>query len=315
MTESGAPLTSEVSSLVSTSSTQSSAESGGFGQDFEIYYKVSHDNGVSWSDRFQLTNNTDDDLSPSIVQLANGSIMIVYAREEGTPTIGNNIYYSLTTSGTSWTYGNVTTDVGFDRGPCVMQAEDEKIWAAWSSNRTGNPEIFSRIYNGSLWLNATQLTNSTNFDSTPSLCQTIDDTLLLFWQSSQDKPAVPPGDIYYKNSTDNGVTWSNRTQFTTDNHFDLWPTVTQIRDTSVWVAWTSDRGDQPDGNWDIYLKTSLAGDVVEDGVVDIFDLTFVAKAYGSVVGDPDYSSAADITQDDRVDIRDLIIVSKNYGAT
>jgi len=315
-TESGTPLISKPSSPVLTSSTTSSAGSAGYESDIEIYYKVSNDNGATWSDRSQLTNNTDDDLSPSIVQLINGSIMIVYGLEEGSPVTGSDIFYNVTSDGTSWTYGNITAYPGYyNQGPSIMQAGDGKIWVAWASNRSEDYEIFCKTYNGSSWSNATQLTNSTDIDSSPSIFQTIDETIWLFWQSSKDKPVVPPGDIYYKFSTDNGATWSNRTQFTTDNEFDLWPTVTQVRDTKIWVAWTSDRADQPDGNWDIYLKTSLAGDVNEDGVVDIFDLTLVAKAYGSVVGGPEYDRALDITKDGRVDIRDLSIVSKYYGAT
>jgi hypothetical protein len=308
---SGTASASSTSSSVSTSS----AESTGYELDYEVYYKVSNDNGATWSDRYQLTNNTDDDLSPSIVQLTNGSIMIVYGVEQGSPVTGSNIFYNITSDGTSWTYGNITAYSGYDQGPSIMQAEDEKIWVAWASDRSENYEIFCKTYNDSSWSNVTQLTNSTNFDSAPSIFQTIDDTIWLFWQSSQDKPVVPPGDIYYKFSTDNGATWSDRTQFTTDGNFDLWPAVTQIRDTSIWVTWTSDRADQPDGNWDIYLRASLAGDVNEDGVVDIFDLTDVAKAFGSVVGDPEYDLDSDITKDGRVDMRDLIIVSKYYGAT
>jgi len=315
-TESGTPLISKTSSPVLTSSTTSSSESAGYESDIEIYYKVSNDNGATWSDRSQLTNNTDDDLSPSIAQLINGSIMIVYGVDQGSPVTGSDIFYNVTSDGTSWTYGNITAYPGYyNQGPSIMQAGDEKIWVAWASDRSENYEIFCKTYNGSSWSNVTQLTNSTDFDSSPSIFQAIDGTIWLFWQSSQDKLVVPPGDIYYKFSTDNGATWSSRTQFTTDGNFDLWPAVTQVRDTKIWVAWTSDRADQPDGNWDIYLKTSLAGDVNEDGVVDIFDLTLVAKAYASVVGDPEYDRALDITKDGRVDIRDLTIVSKYYGAT
>jgi len=86
------------------------------------------------------------------------------------------------------------------------------------------------------------------------------------------------------------------------------------------VAWASNRADQPDGNWDIYLKASLAGDVTgpdgyPDGIVDIYDLSLVAKAYGSFVGQPEYDPELDITKDGRVDIRDLAIVCRNYGST
>jgi hypothetical protein len=301
-------------SFSDTSSSSVSASSAGYEADFEIYYKTSNDNGASWSNRSQLTNNTNDDLAPSIVQLTNGTIMIVYGLEQGSPVTGSDIFYNATSDGTSWTYGNITTYLGHDQGPSIMQAKDEKIWVAWASDRSGDYEIFCKTYNGSSWSNATQLTNSANSDSAPSLLQTMDGTIWLFWHSCPDK-LTAPGDIYYKFSADNGATWSDRIQFTTDGNEDLWPTVTQTRDTKIWVVWTSDRADQPDGNWDIYSRASLAGDVNEDGVVDIFDLTAVAKAYASVVGGPEYDPDLDITKDGRVDMRDIAIISKYYGST
>jgi len=315
VTESGAAgsNTASISNMSSSFVSLSSAESQ-VDADVEIYYKTSNDNGATWSKRTQLTNNSADDLSPSIVQLANGTIMIVYGLNQGFPVTSSNIFYNATSDGVTWTYGNITAYSGFERGPCIMQAEDEKIWVAWASNRTGDVEIFSKTYNGS-WSNATQITNSTDIDSCPSLIQTYDDRIWLFWQSSQNKPTVPPGDIYYKFSTDNGVTWSDRTQFTTDNESDVWPAVTQTRDTTIWVAWTSNRADQPDGNWDIYYRQSFVGDVNEDGVVNILDLAVCAQAYGAQEGDPKYDPYLDLNGDGWIDMRDLSIIARNYGKT
>lgn len=304
------------------SSTSSSA--AGDETDYEIYYKTSNDNGATWSNRFQLTNtdNTIDDLRPSIVQLMNGTIMVVRqsTTQPGAPESFSDIFYSVTSDGISWISSNITADPGSDKTPSIMQAEDGRIWVAWASDRTGNDEIFCKNYDGLSWSNATMVTNSTMIDVCPSLLQTIDGTIWLFWQSTQDKPTLPPGDIYYKFSTDNGATWSDRIQFTTDNNNDKWAAITQTYDTKIWVAWASNRADQPDGNWDIYLKASLAGDVTgpdgyPDGVVDIYDLSLVAKAYGSMVGEPGYDLELDITKDGRIDIRDLAIVCRNYGET
>ena len=313
ITESG---TATISDASSSSLSTSSAEDE---MDREIYYKTSNDNGVTWSNRFQLTNNTNDDLSPSIVQLTNGTIMIVYGSEQGIPVTDSDIFYNATSDGTSWIYGNITADPGLDKGPSIMQAEDERIWVAWASDRTGDYEIFCKTYDGFSWSNATQLTNSTNSDSGPSIFQTIDGTIWLFWQSREDKPTAT-GDIYYKFSTDNGTSWSDRVQFTTDNNEDVWPAVTQTHDTRIWVVWTSNRADQPDGNWDIYYRTSLVGDITgpggyPDGVVDIFDLNKAGKAYGSVVGEPEYDSDVDLNKDGRVDMRDIALIGKNYGST
>lgn len=68
------------------------------------------------------------------------------------------------------------------------------------------------------------------------------------------------------------------------------------------------------GETDFWLvKTGSGGDVNGDGVVDIFDLSIVALAYGSFEGDPDYNPEADITGDGLVDARDLAVVTLNYG--
>jgi hypothetical protein len=118
-------------------------------------------------------------------------------------------------------------------------------------------------------------------------------------------------DVYYKCSYDNGVTWTDIIQFTTDENEDVWPLVTQTSDMKMWVVWTSNR----DGEWDVYLRTSLVGDVNEDGVVDVRDLAIVAKAYGTFKGDSDYNPDADINKDGVVDMRDIAIVAKFFGET
>jgi len=46
---------------------------------------------------------------------------------------------------------------------------------------------------------------------------------------------------------------------------------------------------------------------------DIFDLSTVAVAYFTFVGDPNYDWDADLTKDGIVDMRDLALVSVNYG--
>lgn len=56
-----------------------------------------------------------------------------------------------------------------------------------------------------------------------------------------------------------------------------------------------------------------SADVNGDGIADIFDLFIVAKAYGAVVGEPEYNPEADINKDGIVDMQDLNIVCIQYG--
>jgi len=290
------------------SSTDSSSES----DDYEIFYKTSHDNGMTWSNDIQLTNNTENDRDPSIVQLSNGTILVAWQWERAGNT---DIYYKTTLDGAIWSDAKqLTTDTGLDRSPSVTQAMDGKIWVTWASNRTGDFEIFYKTYNGSSWTDDTRLTVSTYMDVTPSIYQTVDEIIWIFWSSSDVSPTAT-ADIYYKCSSNNGISWSDPVQFTTDTYEDSWPSVYQTRDTKIWVVWTSNRGDQPDGNWDIYYRTSLAGDVNQDGIVDEEDLSRVSSSYGYFEGEPGYDPDADLTKDGFVDIVDYSIVVFYLGST
>jgi hypothetical protein len=57
----------------------------------------------------------------------------------------------------------------------------------------------------------------------------------------------------------------------------------------------------------------LSADLNGDGRVDIVDVSIVAKAFGSKVGDLVWDSRADLDGNGRVDIVDISIVAKNYG--
>jgi hypothetical protein len=274
---------------------------------YEIFYKTSHDNGETWSTAVQLTDNSVDDLRPAIVQLANGTIMIVF---QSYVSDNHDILYMTTNDGTSWSNpAQLTTDVAHDKGPAVTRMKDGKIWVAWTSIRTSDYEIYYKIFDGVTWSSDTRLTSNTNFDVQPALVQAIDETVLIFWASA---PSNGDYDIYYKASSTGGLTWSDRIPFAASGYEDLWPAVARSKDTKIWVVWASNAiGD----NWEIFAKTSLAGDVNEDNKVNVMDLTIVSMAYGTFQGEPEYLVGADINRDGIVDMRDLRIVAYYLGAT
>jgi hypothetical protein len=123
-------------------------------------------------------------------------------------------------------------------------------------------------------------------------------------------------DIFYDYSVDDGDTWLQGFRFTTDKWDDTWPSVVQTADSRILVVWTSDRYEQPDwGNYDLYMRSSLVGDVNEDGIVNVIDITLVSLAFGFFQGEPGYDPAADINVDGIVDMRDLALVAMNFGAS
>jgi len=65
-------------------------------------------------------------------------------------------------------------------------------------------------------------------------------------------------------------------------------------------------GQKANPSGDLGALTLPGGDVIEDGVINIFDLALIASHYGG--SDP----TADINADSIVDIYDLVIAAGNY---
>ena len=81
-------------------------------------------------------------------------------------------------------------------------------------------------------------------------------------------------------------------------------------------------GDTPyafEGNMDhyplIFPWSGFTGDINQDGIVDIFDITTVAVAFNSKLGDPNWNEAADIISDGIIDIFDIVVVALHFGET
>jgi parallel beta-helix repeat protein len=65
-------------------------------------------------------------------------------------------------------------------------------------------------------------------------------------------------------------------------------------------------------NW---IPLALVGDVNGDGKVGLADLVFLAQAYSSRPGDPNWNPNADIDGNGVVGLYDLVILAQNYGRT
>ncbi len=57
----------------------------------------------------------------------------------------------------------------------------------------------------------------------------------------------------------------------------------------------------------------IAGDINDDGIVDIYDAILLANAYNSKPTSPNWNLNADINGDNTVDVFDAILLANNYG--
>lgn len=61
------------------------------------------------------------------------------------------------------------------------------------------------------------------------------------------------------------------------------------------------------------LSTPVAGDINGDGVVDMKDVSYVARRFMCAPSDPLWDSAADINGDGKIDMKDISTVARHFG--
>ncbi len=171
----------------------------------------------------------------------------------------------------------LTTDTGSDIVPSILQTGDGRLWAVWSSDRSGARDLWYQTSSdgGSTWSPDTQLTTDPGWDSFPDLTQTADGTLWVVWTSDRTGKQ-----IWCKTSQDGGATWSAETQLTTGEGENTEPAILQTSDGRLWLVWMSG----PWGGATIWLKTSSDGGVTWSAETQLT---------GTVFGSPAIAQAAD----------------------
>ena len=123
----------------------------------------------------------------------------------------------------------------------------------WYDDRDGNYEIYyKRSTDGGLsWGADTRLTNNSAFSQFSSVAVS-GSVVHVVWQDYRDGNY----EIYYKRSTDGGVSWGADTRLTNNTAVSEYPSVA-VSGSVVHVVWMDDR----DGNEEIYYKRDPTGNV------------------------------------------------------
>ncbi|RKY29380.1 MAG: hypothetical protein DRP74_08910, partial [Candidatus Omnitrophota bacterium] len=197
-----------------------------------IWYRIFNKSNDTWVDDFNVTYT-----GIHSRELMTGEYVLYVW---GNDTAGNikekpnTVHFSISTN--IYLPTRLIFNSSHDIYPTLAISPSNQYFMAWSSDRTGNYEIWYRnSSDGRFWSDVRQLTDDSDVDYCPSLAFDSHDNLYIFWTSNRTGNT----DIWYKKSSDLGNTWSNATQFTFDPAADRQPCIAIDSNDVLHVFWAS----------------------------------------------------------------------------
>ncbi len=216
----------------------------------EVYFRRSPDRGATWNAEARLTNESNASCYPSVTA-ADSLVHVIW---EDTRTYFDIWYKHSTDRGATWSQDiQLTSDPGASSFPASW-TEGSDIYVVFEDNRAGNGEIFFKHSsdNGQSWSDDTRLTDAAGLSSYAEVVSS-GEHLHVVWQDQRDGGSP---EIYYKHSSDKGLTWETDVRLTSDTARSLLPCVA-VTDSAVHAVWEDTR----DGNLEIYCKRNRTGSV------------------------------------------------------
>jgi len=218
---------------------------------FILSFQISN---AQWQPEVRLTNDPAGSFTFRNSIAANGNLIhvVFYDKRDNNSTY--EIYYKRSTDG-GLSFGadvRLTNDAATSYNPAIAYS-GSVLHVVWTDNRDGNYEIYYKrsTDDGLSWEADTRLTNNSFLSNYPSISAS-GLNLHLVWHDTRDGNA----EIYYKNSTDGGNTWSVDMRLSNTSGLSYVPSVA-VSGSFVHVAWY----DSTAGNWEIYYKRSTDGGI------------------------------------------------------
>jgi hypothetical protein len=213
---------------------------------YQIFYKRTTDGGITWGQDTMLNLTNYEAVAPSIAVSGNDIHLTWMDRRIGNP----EIYYKKSSNGgISWGPDTRLTDNVYNSEHAVVDADGSTVMAVWKDDRDGNAELYYKRSTdaGTTWSSDTRLTNFAGPSSEPTI-KIAGTNIHVAWDDGRNGANT---EIYYKRSTDLGITWGNDIRLTNYADLSLNPSLA-VSGQEVHVVWEDFR----DGNAEIYYKNS-----------------------------------------------------------
>jgi hypothetical protein len=213
----------------------------------EIYYKKSTDGGTSWTTK-RLTWKPGWSERPVIVLDSNDNIHVAWY--DYSPGNYEIFYKKSTDGGTSWTTKSMTSSSSSSIFPEIAIDSKDHIDVIYRNDMPGNGEIFFKrsTDGGSLWATS-RLTWNSGASHGPTITIDSANNIHVAWFD------WTPGnfEIYYKRSTNEGVTWGGPHRLTWNAGSSNFPRLASDSSNNIHMVWQ----DESSGNFEIYYRKGI----------------------------------------------------------
>jgi hypothetical protein len=171
---------------------------------------------------------------------------------------GKTFYRRSTNAGVSWGHASAIVSSGTAQYPCSLEVSGSTLHLLWPDSRSGTWEVFYKQSKdgGNTWGPDTQLTSHANLFRMGTAIS--GSSLHVVWGGTNRTGGISDdGPIYYKRSTDGGVTWAATVQLTVPATGGR-PAVAALGN-YVHVTWFDKRDATKDWDLEIYYKRSTDG--------------------------------------------------------
>lgn len=218
----------------------------------EIYYKKSANGGTTWSAPMRLTWTSTMSMNPYIA--VDSSRIHVVWNENLIVSENPNfelIYKQSADGGATWSAPKrLTYSTGGSMAYSLVVDSSSVIHVVYVDNTPGNNEIFHKrsTDGGTTWSPPKRMTWNSGSSETPRMAVDSGNNIHLIWSNFISSAA----DIFYKQSTDNGLTWSAPKRLTWSANSAFNPSFAADSGSGLYIAW--DEG--ATSNHEIYFKNS-----------------------------------------------------------
>ena len=207
---------------------------------------------MTWAGAKRLTWNSGNSRNPVIAYDSSDNIHIVW--DDNTPARQEIYYRRSTDGGTTWTSAKRLTKLNGDsRVPSIAVDPSDNVHIVWFDMTPGNNEIYyTRSINGGInWSSPKRMTWNPSSSTHPCIAAGSGSDLHIVWQD--DGPGNE--EIYYKRSTNEGLSWPLTKRLTWNSGASMYPGVASDSGNDIHVVWT----DQTPGNYEVFYKKSTNG--------------------------------------------------------